>query len=33
MVDGIGKIWCSNMLQGYEELMEFVAKVENKNES
>ena len=25
IVDGIGKIWCSNMLQGYGELMEFLA--------
>ncbi|QIZ76529.1 hypothetical protein [Ferrimonas lipolytica] len=33
VVDGIGKIWCSNMLQGFEELMEFVAKVEKINES
>ncbi|ABD81609.1 hypothetical protein [Saccharophagus degradans] len=24
VVDGIGRIWCSNMLNGYSELMEFV---------
>lgn len=33
VVDGIGKIWCSNMLQGYGELMEFLAEIDKKNES
>lgn len=33
VVDDIGRIWCSNMLQGYDELMEFLAEVEKSNES
>ncbi|CAM2821711.1 hypothetical protein PAT01_39350 [Pseudoalteromonas atlantica] len=33
VVDGIGRIWCSNMLQGYGELMEFLAEIDKNNES
>ena len=32
VVDGIGKIWCSNMLNGYSELMAFIDKKQNENE-
>ena len=29
IVKGIGRIWCSNMLNGYEELMEFIGKAKS----